>query len=263
MLTRAHLAWLTGSVFAIALFLYLRRDGVPFVLFGREITDINLGEAGALLLAGSTLYVFRKRAFISVAGHLDAWLWSHVYLSLMGLVLIWNHAEGGLTSEEKVASLAMALFFFTAAAGIVTRVLYAVVPRLLSSLPDYDPPGVLEGRLKTLENEVTSFVAVKSETFQALYHTAVMQPAGSASPARQEVERRAEAQLSPVEADDFARALELVRRHQAVRRSLGRRRLYRRLLLGWFRVHVLLSLGAMGVALMHIFDAIVLRQRLN
>src|SRR5581483_9511524 len=88
-LTRAHLAWLTGSVLATAIYLYLRRDGMPFVLFGRDITVINLGEAGALLLAASSLYVFRKRVFIGVAGHLDAWLWAHVYLSLMGLLLIW------------------------------------------------------------------------------------------------------------------------------------------------------------------------------
>src|SRR5581483_7170997 len=129
------------------------------------ITVINLGEIAAVLLAGSVFYLFRKRAFIGMPGHLDSWLWAHVYLSVMGLLLVWHHSRGRFSPSERLANAAMLLFFAAAAAGVLLRLLYAGIARLLGQLPDYDPPRVLRERIGALEREAASLAAMKSSTF--------------------------------------------------------------------------------------------------
>jgi hypothetical protein len=87
----------------------------------------------------------------------------------------------------------------------------------------------------------------------------------AASPAAagwQEVQR-ARTALPATEVDDFNRVLRLLTQRAALRRTLQRRRLYRGVLAAGWRVHVVLSVLAMIVALVHILDAVLVRQRLN
>jgi hypothetical protein len=257
-LTRAHLAWLLASIAATAAYLYLRRAGMPISIGGITITVINLGEIGAVLLAGAAAYLFRKRAFIGAAGHLDTWLWAHIYLSLLGLLLVWHHSRGRFSPSERLANVAMLLFFAAAVAGVLTRLLYVAVPRLLARLPDYDPPGVLQERVGVLERQAASYAALKSSAFQAAYEQALAQ----AVPARPQV-TRARTGLPPAELDDFDRVLRLLEARHTLRRTLRRRRLYRGILVTSWRLHMGLSLMALGLMVLHILDAVLLRHRLS
>jgi hypothetical protein len=152
----------------------------------------------------------------------------------------------------------MLLLFAATAAGVLTRLLYVAVPRLLGRLPDYDPPSVLQERIGALEREAASLAAMKSQPFQSVYERALSRtPIGSHELAQ------ARASLPPAEVDDFDRALWLLERRAVLRQTVQRRRLYRLALATSWRIHLALSLAAIAVVVLHILDAVFIRQRLS
>lgn len=262
-MSRAHIGWLTAFLLVAGGYLALRSQMGNFVsVAGVDITPVNLGEIGVVCLLFSAAYVLRKRLGIGVFGRLDAWLWSHVYLGALGLLFIWYHSRQRFSPQAWLPNAAMFLLLFTALSGIVGRLLYVAVPRLLSGLPSYDPPPALRARIAALELEAAAYATFKSPGFQALYAHLLQRPLdfAPAAPGLGRVQQ-GRAALPPDEVPDFDRAAALLVERGALLNTLGRRRRYRRLLELWWTLHVRLTETGIIFAALHVLDSLLIARQ--
>lgn len=257
--TRAHLGWAVGTLF-IALSYYLLRllQGEVITVAGIEITPINLGEIAAVGFFFTVAFTLRKRLGIGLFGRLDSWLWAHVYLGLLSVFFVYFHSGWSLSATELLPNAAMLLLLFTAATGLVGRLLYVIVPKYLQRLPTYDPPAALQQRIGVLEREAASFAALKSANFRALFDSLVQRPRDFAptAPGWGQIQQ-GRAALPPVEVADFDRAAELLAQRGELLLTLDKRQRYRRLLNRWWTLHVRLTETGLIFAALHIADALL------
>lgn len=257
-MSRAHVGWALGSLLvASGYYVLYSQQGIFVTVAGIDITPINLGEIGAVCLLFTIAYAGRKRLGIGAFGWLDSWLWAHIYLGLLGAYFIWFHSRQRFTPSALLPNAAMILLIFTAISGIVGRVLYRVIPRLLGRLPDYDPPDAIQVRISALEREAEALVALKSHPFQTL---AAQLATGAleltpAAPGWAQYQQ-ARASLPPGEVRDLDRVAELTGQSHQLRQTLGRRRRFRRILELWWTVHVRLTETGLILGALHILDAI-------
>lgn len=225
-----------------------------------DITPVNLGEIAYVLLAFSMTYLLRKRLGIASFGQLSTWLWAHIYLGLLGMLIVWFHSRQRFSPNEILANAAMVVFLIATFAGIVTRLLYSAVPRVLATLPTYDPADVLERRIRTLGTEAQSFAAFKSPPFAAACDDLLRRAGGP--PGLVEDQIRTGRQAVPeFERDDFDRMTALLLERGRLLRTAGRRRSWRRLLEYWWLGHVWVTMAGWMLATLHVFDTLVLRGR--
>lgn len=261
LVTRAAAVWTAVFCLFCCGCLALRAIFGNFVSRGPlTITPVNLGEIAYLFLAASLTYLFRKRLGIATVGQLSSWLWAHIYLGILGVVFVWFHSRQRFSSGELLANAAMIVLLVGTVTGILVRMLYVVVPRLLATLPNYDPADVLERRIRALETEARSFAAFKSPAFVAACEDLLRWGGGPPSLVADRV-RSAQAALPPAERDDFDRMAALLVERGRLQRSAGRRRAWRRFLDLWWLGHVWVTLIGWILATLHAFDALVLRGR--
>src|ERR1051326_4851687 len=108
-------------------------QGFEAILRGYTLPGVLFGLGALALALVSFGYAFRKRSLQERVpfgrATLATWLWAHVYLGLLALVLALVHAGYGVLSSE--LSTGKALFFVLAAlvaSGLFWRLLYALVP---------------------------------------------------------------------------------------------------------------------------------------
>ncbi len=262
-MSRAHLGWLCGFLLVAGGYLALRSQMGNFVsVAGVDISPVNLGEIGAVCLLFAAAYVFRKRLGIGVFGRLDGWLWSHIYLGLLGLLFVWYHSRQRFSPKAWLPNAAMVLLILVALSGIIGRLLYVAVPRLLGRLADYDPPRALQERITALETEAAACAAFKSGAFQALYDHLWHRPLdlAPAAPGWAYVQQ-GRAALPPREVPDFDRAATLLSQRGQLLTTLGRRRRYRRALDWWWTIHVRLTEAGVLFAALHVLDSLLIARK--
>lgn len=262
-MSRAHLGWLIGFVVVAGGYLALRSQMGNFIsIAGVDISPVNLGEIGAVSLLLAAAYLLRKRLGIGVFGRLDGWLWSHIYLGLLGLLFIWYHSRQRFSAQAWLPNAAMILLFLTALSGVVGRLLYVLVPLRLARLPDYDPPRALQARIADLETEAAACAAFKSGGFRALYEHLLRRPLDllPAAPGWGQVQQ-GRAGLPTDELPDFDRMATLLSRRGELLATLGRRRGYRRALAWWWTVHVRLTEAGVIFAALHVIDSLLIERR--
>lgn len=255
--------WLVAFLVMAGGYLILYAQMGNFItIAGVTISAVNFGEIGTVFLLFTVAYVLRKRLGIGVFGQLDGWLWSHVYLGLLGLLFIWFHSRQRFSPQAWLPNAAMILLIFTSLSGIVGRVLYVVTPRFLQRLPDYDPPPALQRRISALEMEASSLAAFKSATFRALYEHLLHRPLdyAAASPGWPQLQQ-GRAALSPAEVIDFDRTAALLVQRGELLTTLGQRRRYRRLLDIWWLIHIRLTEAGAIFAALHIVDSLLIARK--
>lgn len=261
LITSWSLVWTLLALLSCCSFQALRASmGNLISVGGILITPVMLGEIGYVFLAASMVYLIRKRLGLATVGQLAPWLWAHVYLGLLGVMFVWYHSRQRFTPDMWLANLAMFLFIFSALTGIVTRLGYVFLPRLLYLLKFYDPPVILEERAKVLETEAETFTGFKSAFFHSVYN----QLRGMAlTPAVYEgVWFRMQRQtLPPQEVDDFDRMAEVLLERGALLETAARRRLMRRVMDVWWLAHVWLTLIGWFFATIHVLDSLLLQGR--
>jgi hypothetical protein len=255
-ISKAHLFWLLFSIVVAGVYFSLRASMGDFItVLGLDITPVMLGEIGAALIAVSAAYTFRKRLFIGGLGNLDAWLWMHVYLSLLSIVFIWYHSRQRFSSNALLANAAMFALILTVLSGVLGRLCYVLIPRTLARLTDYDPPERLRRRIAALETEAASIVTLKSGAFRAGYERLLRQrPASGPNTV-------ASSSVPPVEAYDYERMRVLLLKRGELRRVLRRRTTARRVLDGWWTVHVRLMEAGLLLAALHILSSLLIDHR--
>ncbi|HEY3496368.1 MAG TPA: cytochrome c family protein [Polyangiaceae bacterium] len=114
------------SVFAII-------EGFEPILRGYTLTGLAYGLGSLFFCLLAFLYAFRKRSLQERMplgrATLATWLWAHVYLGLLALVLALAHAGyGALSSQLSTGKLLLFVLAGLVVGGLVWRILYVLVP---------------------------------------------------------------------------------------------------------------------------------------
>jgi hypothetical protein len=216
-------------------------QGFPAILRGYTPTGILLG-LGSLAACGlSFAYALRKRSLQERLpfgkATLATWLWSHVYLGLLALVLALGHAGwGAFGFEPSSGKLLFACLASIVGSGLLWRLLYVLVPPAAARTVGNYSQASSQARAEACQVEIEKIAAGSSPRFRELTgwvlsrtpsHAELSQALGSLPPE----ERAAFQELS-----GFARS-----RLEALVRERRQRR-YLRVLQGLRIVHVPLGL---------------------
>ncbi|HEY6081172.1 MAG TPA: multiheme c-type cytochrome [Polyangiaceae bacterium] len=239
--------WLSDYVFFPAI---LRGYTLTGVLFG--VTSLGLG-----LL--SFAYSLRKRSLQErlPLGSMAGWLWGHVYLGLLCVLLALLHAGyGSVGLEPSLGKALLLVLVLLVASGLLWRVVYAVVPKKAATEVGSYSQSASHTRAATLLVEIEKLAA------------------GRSSPLRQTVDWLLQRAVTDLEIAQAARAIaaeeqqllaELVRltraRHQMLERARKQDR-YRRVLQGGRILHVPLSLLFLLLLPLHVLWALDLPAKL-
>lgn len=255
--------WLAGSVLAAlaTAALVVAIDGgflsdfvyFPAILRGYTLSGSFFGVACVALGLLSFLYSLRKRSLQErmPIGTLAGWLWGHVYLGLLCVVLGFAHAGyGSFGFELSLGKLLLGLLIALGAGGLVWRVVYAVVPSRAAGDVGHYSQSASHQRAATLLVEIEKLGAGRSPPLRQMVDHLLQISASDT-----EVAQASRA----VPADEQALVGELVRltraRHQllAQERKQGR---YRRMLQGMRVLHVPLSLLFLLLLPLHVLWAL-------
>jgi hypothetical protein len=117
---------LDQSVFSII-------EGFEPIVRGYTLSGVAFGSGAVILCILAFFYAFRKRSLqerIPLGrGTLAAWLWAHVYLGIVALVLSLLHAGyGALSSELSTGKVLLFVLVGLVVGGLLWRILYALIP---------------------------------------------------------------------------------------------------------------------------------------
>lgn len=224
----------------------------PAILRGYTLTGLLFGVACVGLALLTFLYSLRKRSLQErmPIGSMAGWLWGHVYLGLLCLLLAVAHAGyGSVGFELSLGKALLLLLLGLVASGLIWRVIYAVVPPKAAEEVGHYSQAASRTRAATLLVEIEKASAGRSQALRQMVEWLLRVPAGD-----QEIAHAARA----VPAEEQASIAELVRltraRHQMLALEQGQGR-YRRLLQGARLLHVPLSLLFLLLLPLHVLLA--------
>jgi hypothetical protein len=227
---------------------------------GYTLTGMLLGALVVVLWGATFAYSLRKRALQESAlggGTMMSWLWLHVTLGLVSLVLAVMHAGFGVVSYPlSTGKLLFWCFALLTLSGIVWRIFYRVVPpRAAARIGNYSREGHV-ARATELTSEIESLAAGRSEPFRQVKDWLCAAP-------------RAEHELGQavgaLPADDQRDLHRVWRLAESRRRALARQSAvpaFRRKLQIWRLVHVPLALCTPVLLVAHIVGATRLPTRM-
>ena len=164
-----------------------------------------LGIAGTLMMTSILLYPLRKKIrWLERAGTVRAWLSLHIFMGLMGPVLITFHTGFKLGGVVAIAYWSMVI---TALSGVFGRYIYTQIPR------DADGRRLSNVYLEAEARQIEDLLTVRLDDTPGLLPLAVP-AAGPLSP-----EASAWAALKTAVAQDLQRPLVLRRLRRALRRN--------------------------------------------
>jgi hypothetical protein len=211
----------------------------PAIARGYTLTGLFFGVASVSLALLTFLYSLRKRSLQEKMplGTMAGWLWGHVYLGLMCLVLAVAHAGyGTIGLELTLGKTVLLLLLLLVVTGLIWRVVYAVVPAKAANEVGNYSQAASRTRAATALVEIEKLSAGRSPALQQMVEWLLRTQAGDAEVAH--VART-------VPAEDQSVIPDLVRlcrsRHQMLERE-ARQGSYRRKLQGLRLLHVPVSL---------------------
>jgi hypothetical protein len=224
----------------------------PAILRGYTLSGLFFGLASVALGVLTFLYSLRKRSLQErfPVGSMAGWLWGHVYLGLLCVLLAFAHAGyGSIGLEPSLGKALLALLVLLVVSGLLWRAIYAVVP----------PKAA---------REVGHYSQASSHARAASYLVEIEKlSAGRSPPLRQMIDWLLRVTASDPEIAQAARSIppeeqglipELVRltrnRHQMLTRERRQGR-YRRLLQGARVLHVPISLLFLLLLPLHVLWA--------
>jgi hypothetical protein len=231
----------TAVVLAIDAGLLADYQGFPAIVRGYTPAGLVLG-LGALAACGlSFAYALRKRSLQERMpfgkATLATWLWSHVYLGIVALVLALGHAGWGAFSfEPSTGKLLFGCLALLVGSGLLWRLLYVVVPPAAARTVGNYSESSSQARAEGCQVEIEKIAAGSSQRFRELTAWVVAR-----TPSDGELSHALGA-LPPEERAAFQELARLAKsRLEALARERSQRR-YLRLLQGLRVVHVPLGL---------------------
>lgn len=255
--------WLVSSLLA-ALFtaaLLVALDGgflaeyafFPAILRGYTLSGLFFGVSSLALAALTFLYSLRKRSLQEKmpVGTMAGWLWGHVYLGLLCVLLAFAHAGyGSVGLELSLGKVLLLLLVVLVVSGLIWRVVYAFVPAKAANEVGHYSQSSSKNRAASALVEIEKLSAGRSPALQQMVEWLLRTTASDAEVAH--VGRT-------VPHEDQAVVPELVRltrtRHQMLSRE-KRQGSYRRRLQGLRILHVPVSLLFLLLLPLHVIWAL-------
>jgi hypothetical protein len=226
-------------------------EGFPAILRGYTATGLAFGLGALAACALCFAYALRKRSLQERLpfgkATLATWLWSHVYLGLVALVLALGHAGwGAFGFEPSTGKLLFACLLLIVGSGLLWRLLYVVVPPAAARTVGNYSESSSQARAEACEVEIEKIAAGSSQRFRELTAWVVAR-----TPSDGELSHALGA-LPPEERAAFQELARLAKsRLDALARERRQRR-YLRLLQGLRIVHVPLGLLFFVVLPVHV-----------
>ena len=182
-LLERHWPWLFASglaalglaVFVLALDggLLSGVEGLEAIVRGYTTVGVLFGLGAVALVFVTLAYAFRKRGLQERLpfgrSTLATWLWSHVYLGLLALVLALAHAGyGAITSTFSTGKLLLLLLAMLVGSGVLWRFIYAVVPALAAKKVGNYSAAASHARAEACLVEIEKLAAGSSPRFREL-----------------------------------------------------------------------------------------------
>ena len=219
-------------------------------LAGRGYTPLGLalGAAALALIFVAASYALRRRAAQEwLPGTLRGWLWAHVALGALALLLALLH--GGVWVRLSFGWAALALLAVVVVSGLVGRLIYSRLPPLAARMVQNLIVADTEREIERLDLLREQQLAGRSATFKAMVADLTARQA-----ARQEWQA-ARTQSSGAEEQALAAIADLTLRQEQLRRQLVAQLRYKRLLRAWQIAHVPVSAALVLVLAVHIVVA--------
>jgi hypothetical protein len=267
-----------GLAYLYIWYLHTSNDVSPDSMYGYGFA---IGGTALLLLVGLG-YTLRKRLGRRWPGRLHTFLAWHIVGGLLGLVLILMHATGNFNPRS--GTYALYGLIGLVISGVIGRLLDRFAPRMAAGAALQALTTGGEERLDDLEEELEAF-----EDDERALHDALEQPEMPGTPwdlAYYDLDPEVEAiptLLSQGVRSDSGSILDLsqlpgplaapraapvrtstqttgdvMRQARALQRALGREQFYLQMVRVWRRLHILLSLMALGLLGWHIEYAVTL-----
>jgi hypothetical protein len=231
----------------------------PAILRGYTLSGLFFGAACVALGLLTFLYSLRKRGLQErmPIGTMAGWLWGHVYLGLLCIIMAFAHAGyGSVGLEPSLGKLLLALLLLLVVSGLIWRIVYATVPPKAASEVGHYSQASSHTRAAELLVEIEKLRAGRSAPLQQMVDWLLQVTASDPEVAH------ASHSIPPEEQTLIPELVRLTRtRHQmlTLERKQGR---YRRLLQGIRVLHVPASLLFLLLLPLHVLWAFQLPSKL-
>ena len=225
----------------------------PAILRGYTLSGLFFGVASVALGLLTFLYSLRKRSLQEKmpVGTMAGWLWGHVYLGLLCVLMAFSHAGyGSVGLEPSLGKALLLLLLVLVVSGLVWRLLYAVVPAKAAAEVGHYSQAASRSRAATAQVEIEKLSAGRSPALQQMVEWLLRVSASDPEIAHAS---------QGVAAEDRPLIPELVRLtrtcHQMRRRETRQGR-YRKILQGLRVLHVPISLLFLLLLPLHVLWAL-------
>lgn len=223
----------------------------------RGYTELGygLGIAAVIIMLIVLAYSLRKRrGQEKLPGGMQAWLWGHITLGVLAIVIVGFHAgwhfTDGASYLDVFGNISVALLFIVVVSGILGRVFYAVIPGAASkNVHDLRMKETL-GSIEKQEAEMERLSAGKSTAFKYFCERVVKEGRNKdLSPDWQ----TASGMLPQEESQDFLQVKQVLLERYALQTRYNRQKFYKNLLNGWRYAHIPLTLALFAAIGTHLF----------
>ncbi len=225
----------------------------PAIVRGYTLTGLFFGLSCLAFGLLTFLYTLRKRSLQEKmpVGTMAGWLWGHVYLGLLCVLMAFAHAGyGSVGLEFSLGKLLLLLLLILVVSGLVWRAVYATVPRKAANEVGHYSQSASRARAATALVEIEKLSAGRSPALQQMVEWLLRVTASDPEVAHGS---------RTIPHDEQSLIPELVRltrsRHQLLLRERRQGR-YRRLLQGMRILHVPVSLLFLLLLPVHVLWAL-------
>lgn len=252
--------WLLGFCWASLLVIWVGQYRVFYFwppLTGGDRWGLGFGIAGSVMILLSAFYSARKAHLDWWIGPLPTWLDLHVYWGALALVLVVAHS--GYRWHATVPNLALLFLALVVLSGAVGSWIYSSAPPAKAErLRNPVLPAVVAERLSEIHQQLSELCSGRSRPWLALYNDVVipLYHSRGREPAEISLHPELDNEFEFGEAEDYARALQLLQEAKDLFSELELHLRFLRRLRGWLYVHVPLSVGLIVFSMAHVIAVV-------
>ena len=228
-------------------------DAFPAIVRGYTLSGLLFGLSSVGLGLLAFLYTLRKRSLQEKMpiGTMAGWLWGHVYLGSLCVLLAFLHAGyGSVGLEFSLGKLLLLILVVLVVTGLIWRLVYAIVPGKAATEVGHYSQAASQARAATAQVEIEKLSAGRSPALQQMVEWLLRVTASDPEIAQ------AARSIAPEEQGLIQELVRLTRtRHQMLVRQRRQGR-YRRLLQGMRVLHVPVSLLFLLLLPLHVLWAL-------
>ncbi|HXK18621.1 MAG TPA: hypothetical protein VNG33_12500, partial [Polyangiaceae bacterium] len=224
----------------------------PAILRGYTLSGVFFGVSSVGLGLLAFLYSLRKRSLQEKmpVGTMAGWLWGHVYLGLLCVVMAFAHAGyGSVGLEPSLGKALLALLLLLVVSGLVWRLVYAVVPSKAATEVGHYSQSASRTRAANAQVEIEKLSAGRSPALQQMVEWLLRVTASDPEIAH------ASQSVVPEDRPLIPELVRLTRTLQQMRRREARQGRYRKILQGLRILHVPVSLLFLLILPLHVLWA--------